>query len=143
MLKLYIYKANPTRVIDGDTVDLAVNLGFMIIVNARFRLADIDAPEISRPLTKAEYEGGIKVTEYVKTLLDEHKNTLYVESLKLDIYGRYGGYLFYANDKVKEGDIGYYNDYPGLVCINDLIDKFMIDNHLTKKELREIVNEVN
>lgn len=42
---MYTYKATVDRVVDGDTVDLWIDLGFSIITHQRIRLARIDAPE--------------------------------------------------------------------------------------------------
>ena len=42
---MYLYSGEVTRVVDGDTIDVAVDLGFKIVLNERFRLANIDAPE--------------------------------------------------------------------------------------------------
>lgn len=41
----YTYRATVTRWGDGDTVDLAVDAGFDVTVNTRFRLHGIDTPE--------------------------------------------------------------------------------------------------
>lgn len=41
----YMYAAQIIRWVDGDTVDLTVDVGFHITVNARFRLWGIDTPE--------------------------------------------------------------------------------------------------
>lgn len=42
----YVYRARVVRVVDADTVDLAVSLGFGIEVLSRVRLAGVDAPEM-------------------------------------------------------------------------------------------------
>lgn len=42
---MYEYRASVIRVIDGDTVDLRIDLGFEVGLNMRVRLAGIDAPE--------------------------------------------------------------------------------------------------
>jgi micrococcal nuclease len=42
---MYEYKATCTRVVDGDTVDLQIDLGFSMTVKQRVRLAHIDTPE--------------------------------------------------------------------------------------------------
>lgn len=42
---LYIYRGKAERVVDGDTVDILVDLGFQTYRVIRFRLADIDTPE--------------------------------------------------------------------------------------------------
>lgn len=41
----YTYAATVLRWVDGDTVDLAVDVGFHITMNDRFRLYGIDTPE--------------------------------------------------------------------------------------------------
>lgn len=43
---LYIYRARVTRVIDGDTVEADVDLGFSVKISTKLRLYGIDAPEI-------------------------------------------------------------------------------------------------
>lgn len=40
-----IYSAMVTRVIDGDTVDCSIDLGFEVSIKTRFRLYGINAPE--------------------------------------------------------------------------------------------------
>ena len=41
----YVYRASVVHVVDGDTVDIDVHLGFDVTVRSRFRLEGIDAPE--------------------------------------------------------------------------------------------------
>ena len=42
---MYTYKAKLDRVVDGDTVDAHIDLGFDITIHKRIRLAGIDTPE--------------------------------------------------------------------------------------------------
>ena len=42
---MYQYAGVVTRVVDGDTIDVCVDLGFKVKLDERFRLANIDAPE--------------------------------------------------------------------------------------------------
>ena len=52
---MYTYNAKLVRVVDGDTVDLKIDLGFDIWINERVRLKDIDAPEVrTRDLQEKE-----------------------------------------------------------------------------------------
>ena len=56
---MYTYAARLVRVVDGDTVDLDIDLGFHITVRERFRLAGIDTPELrdrNTELRAAAYE---------------------------------------------------------------------------------------
>ena len=51
---MYEYKAKIRRIVDGDTVDVDIDLGFnMILSKQRIRLYGIDAPE-SRTRDKEE-----------------------------------------------------------------------------------------
>jgi len=45
----YTYKAQVVNWVDGDTVDLRVDLGFRMWAETRFRLASIDTPERGQP----------------------------------------------------------------------------------------------
>lgn len=45
----YEYRASVAKVIDGDTVDLVVDLGFHVSLAIRTRVLGIDAPEVSTP----------------------------------------------------------------------------------------------
>lgn len=45
----YTYQATITRWVDGDTVDLAVDAGFHVTINGRFRLHGVNTPERGRP----------------------------------------------------------------------------------------------
>lgn len=46
MPDLYCYKAKMTRMIDGDTVDVDIDLGFHLAFSVRARLHGINAPEL-------------------------------------------------------------------------------------------------
>lgn len=43
----WIFRAALVRVVDGDTVDVAVDLGFRLTARVRFRVAGIDTPEVT------------------------------------------------------------------------------------------------
>jgi elongation factor Tu len=59
-LELFIYEAEVIRVIDGDTVDAKISLGFDTYTNKRIRLYGIDTPE-TRTLDLEEKERGITI----------------------------------------------------------------------------------
>ncbi len=84
----YIYRATLERVVDGDTVDIVIDLGFSTFRKERIRLYGVDAPEIKTP------EG-----RYVKSVLIDRLNEggLKIRTVKdrRDKYGRYLG-LFYT-----------------------------------------------
>ena len=89
---IYIYKAELIRVVDGDTVDLIVDLGFDTSRKERFRLYGIDAPEIRTDegkAAKAWLWDALQPLEaiYVQTL--QHKT-----KAKRDKYGRFLAVLY-------------------------------------------------
>ena len=65
---MYQYKCKLGRVVDGDTVDVNIDLGFDVWHKARVRLAGIDTPE-SRTRNKAEKKLGLKAKERLKEML--------------------------------------------------------------------------
>lgn len=89
---MYNYKAKVVRVVDGDTYDMEVDLGFGIRFQARFRLRDVDTPETWRPKSDAEREHGERATARVKELIEGKEVTIY--SHKLGIYGRYSADVY-------------------------------------------------
>ena len=55
----YRYRARLERVVDGDTIDVLIELGFYVTLRERVRLEGIDTPEIYRvPKDSEEYKKG-------------------------------------------------------------------------------------
>lgn len=86
---MYEYRATIAKVIDGDTVEATVDLGFAVSVVERFRLYGINAPE-----TKGESrEDGRAATEFLRTLIAKHAPdsvlTIQTRKDKREKYGRY------------------------------------------------------
>lgn len=84
----YQYHATLIRCVDGDTVDLEVDLGFYTFARIRFRLAGIDTPERGQP-------GYREATEYLRSLLEDRP--IAVLSTKTGKYGRWLAELFTDN----------------------------------------------
>lgn len=79
----YRYRATLERVVDGDTMDVRIDLGFYVTLRERVRLAEIDTPEIySVSKDSEEYKKGIEAKEYVKRRLKENDNKLIIETEK-------------------------------------------------------------
>lgn len=98
---MYEYKVKLKRVVDADTFDFQVDLGFKILINFRFRLRDIDCPEIYRPKNDAELKHGKEAVEFVKKELSSTSNIV-IKSYKLGIYGRYDADVFYDDKNLKD-----------------------------------------
>jgi len=90
---MYEYSAKLIRVIDGDTVDCTIDLGFDIHVNKRVRLAGINAPE-SRTKNLEEKKRGLEAKERVIELLMKENNNNndgeFVIRTEYDRSGKYG-----------------------------------------------------
>ena len=69
---MYEYFCKIQRVVDGDTVDISVNLGFDIWHNARVRMMGIDTPE-SRTRNLEEKVLGLASKARLKELLKGKK----------------------------------------------------------------------
>ena len=87
---MYTYKAKLDRVVDGDTIDVNIELGFDITVHKRVRLAGIDTPE-SRTRDLEEKKRGLAAKYRLTEILD--MGSLVVESKEVGKYGRVLGNL--------------------------------------------------
>ena len=96
--KLYHYSAEVTRVVDGDTVDAFVDLGFDMHSKQRVRLYGINTPEV-RTRDKAEKKAGLAAMARLQEMLRESKNKCVIKT-RLDRKGNYGRVLgvIYVDD---------------------------------------------
>jgi micrococcal nuclease len=92
----YIYRIKSVgRVVDGDTIDADIDLGFDISLTKRIRLAGIDTPE-SRTTDKAEKALGLDAKNWLKHRLEEAKDIVIRTELpdSTEKYGRIIGHLY-------------------------------------------------
>ena len=82
---MYTYKISPLKVVDGDTIDAEIDLGFDIKVKKRVRFMGINAPE-SRTKDLEEKARGLAAKDRVKALLDGCENI----QLKSHGVGKFG-----------------------------------------------------
>ena len=96
----YIYRIKSVlKVVDGDTIDASIDLGFDISLSKRIRLAGIDSPE-SRTTNLKEKALGLESKEWLKKTLEGAKDII-IKTEKPDStekYGRIIGHLF-VNDQ--------------------------------------------
>ena len=96
---MYNYKIKKfNKVIDGDTVDVEIDLGFGITISHRVRLKDIDAAE-TRTLDLKEKSKGLVAKEWLKKELSREGEWI-IETTKEDKYGRILGTLYFVGDPV-------------------------------------------
>ena len=115
---LYVYQLSNIRVIDGDTIDADIDLGFRITVRKRIRLYGIDAPETRlqskiKNLEDRKNEKSLGLSAKARVSEICSTNSVYLESVKIGKYGRVVGNIYYLED-----DIGIEDDF---VSINDLL----------------------
>ena len=87
---MYTYKAKLDRVVDGDTVDAHIDLGFDITIHKRIRLAGIDSPE-SRTRDLEEKKRGLASKDRLIELLGD--GDFILKSEEVGKYGRVLGTL--------------------------------------------------
>jgi micrococcal nuclease len=81
----YAYQGTIARVVDGDTYDINVDLGFNIRHRIRVRLLDLDTPEV---YGKHACEEGKIVSDHVKAILPKGTKVI-VKTYKTGKYGRW------------------------------------------------------
>ena len=92
----YIYRIKSvTKVVDGDTIDADIDLGFDISLTKRIRFAGIDTPE-SRTTNVKEKAMGLESKDWLKKALEGAKDILIKTELpdSTEKYGRIIGHLF-------------------------------------------------
>jgi len=82
----YIRRAKVTRVVDGDTVDLEVDLGYHISLSIRGRLLGVDTPEKGQP-------DFALATDTLASLLKENSDEDGYVSIKSTKTGKFGRWL--------------------------------------------------
>ena len=91
---MFEYKAKITRVIDGDTVDAMIDLGFSVHRKIRIRLHGINTPE-SRTKDLEEKERGLQAKNRLIGILEEYDYEVNLKSYGIGKFGRCLGELFY------------------------------------------------
>jgi micrococcal nuclease len=122
MYEYYVRKVE--NVVDGDTIDVLIDLGFDILFQSRVRLAGIDTPE-SRTKDLAEKSLGLESKEYLKKHLKDAKSVV-IKTEKMDSsekYGRILGWVYINGDTVSLNDMmindGYAWGYMGDTKVKD------------------------
>ena len=122
MYEYYVRKVE--NVVDGDTIDVLIDLGFDILFASRVRLAGIDTPE-SRTKDLVEKALGLEAKEYLKKSLKDSKSVV-IKTEKMDSsekYGRILGWVYVDGNTVSLNDMmindGYAWGYLGDTKVKD------------------------
>ena len=98
----YIYRVKKViKVVDGDTIDADIDLGFDISLTKRVRLSGVDTPE-SRTTDLKEKTLGLEVKEWLKKKLQDQTDIIIKTELpdSTEKYGRILGQLFVGDKEV-------------------------------------------
>ena len=113
------------RIVDGDTIDISIDLGFDLTKKERVRLAGIDTPE-KRTKNPKEKEMGYQATEFLEMHLME-ATKLTVKTEKDGKFGRMLGWLYKSDEDTMSInqimiDKGYAWTYDGGTKVRNLED---------------------
>lgn len=96
---MYQYKIKKiNKIIDGDTVDIDIDLGFSLTIKQRVRLKGINTAE-TKTLNLEEKTKGLVAKEWLKKELSREGEWV-IETTKEDKYGRILGTLYLVGDPV-------------------------------------------
>ncbi|MEK9694833.1 MAG: thermonuclease family protein [Candidatus Poseidoniales archaeon] len=110
---MYEYRCTVVKIVDGDTVDVDIDLGFGIWMrNERIRLLGIDTPE-SRTRDKEEKKYGLAAKKYLTEMLNDEGGI--VLKTKKDAEGKFGRIL---------GELWRTTDYA-----DKSINQYLVDEH--------------
>lgn len=102
---MYTYKAKLVRVIDGDTIDAEIDLGFNVLMRQRIRLYGINTPE-SRTRDLEEKERGLAAKQRLVELLPKE----FVVETILNKRGKFGRVLGILHVDLEDGTRSNIND---------------------------------
>lgn len=92
--KVYHYRATVEKVVDGDTIDLHIDLGFDIGYNLRVRLYGVNTPE----KVGATKVAGLAATKFTKDAVEGKSVTIQTFLDKTEKFGRILARVFYTVD---------------------------------------------
>ena len=96
---MYEYNCEVKRIVDGDTVDVVIDLGFDIHYSSRVRLYGIDTPE-SRTRNKDEKVRGLMSKKYLTDALSKGQVVIKTYKDKKGKFGRVLGEMYVADKNI-------------------------------------------
>lgn len=98
---MFEYNAICTRVVDGDTIDARVDLGFNVWIECRVRLEGIDAPE-TRTKNLEEKQAGLKTKAFLQAIMHECGHKFVLKSHGVGKYGRCIGTIYVHGENINQ-----------------------------------------
>lgn len=121
---MYQYHAVIKKVIDGDTLEVDIDLGISVWVRGeRVRLYGVNTPEVyGVKVGSPEWVEGNKASEFVKSVLHEGANII-IETIKdqKEKYGRYLGIIYAEFDQSVIAGLSNIRSVGNYSCINDIL----------------------
>jgi len=99
--ELYFYNAVVDRVVDGDTIDVTIDLGFNVWIKERLRLYGLNTPE-TRTKDAEEKERGLKAKRYVENQVNSNQGKIQIQSLGRGKYGRVLAEIWVGKNNINE-----------------------------------------
>ena len=90
---MYNYKAKVLYVVDGDTIDVVVDLGFNVDTRQRIRLFGVDTPE-TRTRNAKEKQAGLEAKQYVIDAIAD--KDIQITTEEKGKFGRYLAIIYYG-----------------------------------------------
>ena len=113
---MYEYNCTVARVVDGDTIDALVDLGFDTWKKVRIRMMGMNAPE-SRTRDKEEKKKGLAAKKYLQTLLESYDFVFILKSHGVGKFGRCLGEILFEDSDISANQImineGHAVEYHG------------------------------
>ena len=121
---MYQYNAIIQKVVDGDTIEINIDLGLSAWVhNEKIRLYGIDTPEVyGVKKGSAEWERGNQASEFVKKYVIE-KDDVVIETIKdkREKYGRYLAIIYIKIDQSILTGLTGIRSIGDFYCLNDIL----------------------
>ena len=131
---MYEYKCKEIKkIVDGDTLDVVLDLGFNIFHSCRVRMAGIDTPE-SRTRDLDEKARGKLAKEFLKNWVTEYENNkknIVIKTQKEKAKGKFGrvlGELWVEGVNVNEDMIQSYHAVPYSAQNKEEVKKLHLEN---------------
>ena len=128
----FSYRVNKvTKVVDGDTIDVIIDLGFDIMYKSRVRLFGIDTPE-SRTRDLVEKKYGLMSKDYLKEAL-KNAEKIVIKTHKGEETGKFGrilGEIFCNGININQQMCDEHHAVPYVGQNKELVEEAHLENRI-------------